>query len=120
MRRENDDTPREPGDDGTTPPAVEDDVAGKADRNHLRELQRQRQGRVVRVIIALAILGVLIVFIVSNSQEVDVDFVFFTRRPALIWVMFTCAILGGVVGYLIGRPGKQIRLHRSRKEDERK
>ena len=55
-----------------------------------------------------------IVFVVANSQPVQVNFVFITRHPRLIWVMVACAILGGVVGYLLGRPGKQLRLGRRR------
>ena len=58
----------------------------------------------------LAIL--LIVFIIQNSKRVPIDFVFFTRQSRLIWVMLACAIIGGIVGYLVGRPGKQIRLRR--------
>ena len=58
---------------------------------------------------ALLLVGILIAFIVANSQSVVVHFVFFTRRPALIWVMFACAVLGGIVGYLIGKPGRQLR-----------
>jgi uncharacterized integral membrane protein len=58
------------------------------------------------------------VFIISNDDPAPVSFVFFTRHPPLIWVMFACAVLGGLIGYLIGRPGKQIRLHR-RREDQK-
>jgi uncharacterized integral membrane protein len=96
------------------------DAERKADQEHLRDLQRARQARVVKVLVAVAIVIILIVFIVSNSQPVPVDFVFVTRRPRLIWVMIACVILGGLVGYLIGRPGKQIRLHRRREEQGKK
>jgi uncharacterized integral membrane protein len=92
----------------------------KADQEHLRDLQRARQGRVVKVLVAAAIVIVLIVFITQNSQPVPVDFVFLDRRPRLIWVMVACVLLGGLVGYLIGRPGKQVRLHRRRDEQGRK
>lgn len=61
---------------------------------------------------ALAIVVILIVFVIANSQPVKVDFVFVTRQPRLIWVMIACAVLGGVAGYLIGRPGKQIHLRK--------
>jgi uncharacterized integral membrane protein len=92
----------------------------KADQEHLRELQRARQARVVKVLIALALVVILTIFIVSNSQPVPVDFVFLTRRPRLIWVMFACAVLGGVIGYLVGRPGRQVRLHRRRQDQPEK
>jgi uncharacterized integral membrane protein len=91
----------------------------RADREHLRQIQRDRQARVVKAIVALAIVAVLILFIITNSQPVEVDFVFVTRHPRLIWVMFACAILGGIAGYLLGRPGRQIRLHRRRDEEQK-
>lgn len=117
MRREPDHNPTDPAEQRPGVPIP--DEASKADRDHLRELQRQRQGRVVRVILALVILAILIVFIVRNSQKVPVDFVFTNGMFRMIWVMFTCAVLGGIIGYLIGRPGKQIRLHRRPKDEER-
>ncbi len=92
------------------------DADRKADQEHLHELQRARQARVAKVLVALAIVVILIIFIVSNSQPVEVDFVFVTRHPRLIWVMFACTVLGGLLGYLIGRPGKQVRLHRRREQ----
>jgi uncharacterized integral membrane protein len=92
----------------------------KADLEHVRELQRERQARVAKVLVGLALAVILIVFIVSNSQPVPVDFVFVTRRPRLIWVMFSCAVLGGILGYLIGRPGRQVRLHRKKDEPGKK
>ena len=91
----------------------------KAEHDLQRDQQRERQARVVKVVVALFLVGVLIAFIVANSQSVVVHFVFVTRQPALIWVMFTCAILGGIIGYLIGRPGKQIGSRR-RKDEPKK
>jgi uncharacterized integral membrane protein len=105
--------PRVPPDAGRGPGTTD---ADRLDREHARELQRERRNRVLKTLVALAILVVLIIFIVTNSQPVLVKFVFFDGRPRLIWVMFACAVLGGLVGYLVGRPGKQVRFHRSREE----
>ena len=107
MRRDDSDVP-----DRSTPgmPAGPAGDRG-ADEAQLRQLQRVRQARVAKVIVALVVLGILVAFIVANSQSVIVHFVFFTRRPALIWVMFACAVLGGIFGYVIGRPGRQVRPH---------
>jgi uncharacterized integral membrane protein len=96
------------------------DAERKADQEHHRELQRARQAKVAKVLVAVAIVIILIIFITSNAQPVPVDFVFVTRRPRLIWVMVACTILGGLVGYLIGRPGRQVRLHRRREEQGKK
>jgi uncharacterized integral membrane protein len=97
---------------------VEGDEATRADREHFRELQKARQGRVVKTLLALALAVVFIVFILTNSQAVTVNFVFVKRKPPLIWVMFGCAVVGGIFGYLVGRPGKQIRFHRRRRGEE--
>jgi uncharacterized integral membrane protein len=99
------DTPSEPG--------------HMTNEDYDHELRRERQTRVAKVLVALFLLGVLVAFIVANSQSVVVHFVFVTRRPALIWVMFTCAVLGGIIGYLIGRPGKQVRLRRQKEQPKK-
>jgi len=113
MRRDDSDLPDRPASGEPAGPAGD----RAAEEAQLRQLQRVRQARVAKVIVALALVGILIAFIVSNSQSVKVRFVFFTRYPALIWVMFACAVLGGIVGYLIGRPGRQIRAHRGKEQE---
>ena len=84
----------------------------QADRQHLDQLRRARQARVAKFVVVLVIVVILIVFIVANAKPVRVSYVFVTGHPKLIWVMLFCAILGGIAGYLLGRPGRQVRLHR--------
>ena len=67
----------------------------------------------------LAIVVVLMIFIIANSKAVPVSFVFFHKKPPLIWVMFSCAVLGGIAGYLVGKPGKQVRLRRKPEEPKK-
>jgi hypothetical protein len=38
-----------------------------------------------------------------------VHFLVFSLNIRLIWVIFGCGVLGGVAGYLIGRPEKSLR-----------
>jgi uncharacterized integral membrane protein len=102
--------------EGDQPPQPVDPEA-QHDRDQLHDLQRMRQRRVAKLLVALFISIVLIVFIIRNSERVPIHYVFFTANNRLIWVMLACAILGGVVGYLIGRPGKQVRV-RHRKDPE--
>jgi uncharacterized integral membrane protein len=90
---------------------VEEREARRADLEHLRELQRQRRARVVKALVAAGLAVLFIVFVVSNAEPTRVDFVFLKARPRLIWVMFACAVVGGIIGYLIGRPGRGERLH---------
>jgi uncharacterized integral membrane protein len=86
----------------------------EADREHLRRLQRERQRRLVKAVVVLVILVLLVVFVIQNSDRVPIDFIFVTRRSRLIYVLIVTALLGGVAGYLLGRPGKRTRPH----EDE--
>jgi len=74
---------------------------------------------VAKALVALGLAVILIMFILFNSAATRVSFVFFHRKPPLIWVMFACAVLGGIVGFLIGRPGKQLRLRRRPKEEKK-
>jgi uncharacterized integral membrane protein len=110
MRRESDQPQPTPGVPGQPAPDQRN-----ADLD-IRALQKARQARVIKVLLALALAVILIIFIVSNSQPVPVDFVFVTRRPRLIWVMFTCSVIGGILGYMIGKPGKQVRLRRKKEQ----
>jgi uncharacterized integral membrane protein len=95
------------------PPGGRDD-----DRKLLDHLRRQRQGRLVKAIVALALVVLLIVFIIANSQPVKVNFVVLSRHPRLIWVMLACAVFGGIAGYLIGRPGRQLRFGRHGRDED--
>ena len=88
------------------------------DRDRLHQLQRARQARVAKVVVALGILAILILFIVWNSQRVPVNYVFFKAHNRLIWVMLSCALLGGIFGFIVGRPGKTFRFRRD--EDQPK
>ncbi len=78
--------------------------ADRAEMEALRRIQRERQTRLIKAIIALAIIVVLIVFVVRNSEDVPVDFVFFSVQARLIWVLVVTALLGGLAGYLLARP----------------
>lgn len=93
------------------------DGSGDADRDHMRRIQRQRQARVVKAVVALAIIVLLVVFVIRNSDPQPIDFVFTTGQFRLIYVLIVTALLGGLVGYLLGRPSKGTRLHEKRKRE---
>ena len=98
--------PPEPSPAGTT--AGEPASAGRVEPEHsLAEVARARRRRVVKAVVALVLFLVLVLFIVANSQPVEADFLLFKAHPRLIWVMVTCAVLGIVIGYLLGRPGHE-------------
>jgi uncharacterized integral membrane protein len=55
--------------------------------------------------IAAIVLGVvlLLVFIVENTDQVTVSFVFFEAELSLIWVIVLSAVVGWVVGFTLAR-----------------
>lgn len=70
--------------------------------------RRATRRRAVQFVSLLVLVVVLVAFVVENTQRVKIHFVFFSKDVRPIWLMLTCAILGGVVGFLVGRPGKQV------------
>jgi uncharacterized integral membrane protein len=93
-----------------------EDPTAAADQDRLHQLQRHRQARAAKSIVVLAILTVLILFIVWNAHSVPVNYVFFKANNDLIWVMLACAVLGGIVGFIVGRPGRTFRFRRHEEE----
>ena len=68
---------------------------------------RGRRGSTVKIVVGLAVLVLFVVFVTQNSREVDVNLVFVTARIRLIWVFLGCALIGGAVALLLGRPGRR-------------
>ncbi|MEX1009053.1 MAG: LapA family protein [Acidimicrobiia bacterium] len=54
------------------------------------------------VVVAICAL-VLLVFALANIDDVRVDFVFETVRAPLVLVIVVCALLGFVIGWVVGR-----------------
>jgi uncharacterized integral membrane protein len=98
MRRDDDmpDPGRASSDAGADGPLSSDDA------------DRARRDRLVKVLIGVLLIVLLVVFVSTNLDRTQVQFVFFSANVALIWVMLGCALIGGIIGFLIGRPGKQI------------
>jgi lipopolysaccharide assembly protein A len=61
----------------------------------------------------LVALIILVVFVVQNSQEVEVDFLFTTTSTPLIFALLIAAVLGAVVAWLFPR----VRRGRHREHD---
>jgi uncharacterized integral membrane protein len=93
-------------------------AAGPSEPEHsLDQVAKARRRRTAKAVLALLIFVFLVLFVVANSQPVEVNFLFFTAHPRLIWVMVTCAVLGGVLGYLLGRPGSEARPKKTKTKD---
>lgn len=103
-----DESRREPSPEPKRP----EDLDERMDRQHMQQLQRVRRARVAKAVLIGVILVLLIIFVIRNSEPVPVDFIFVTGQPRLIWVLVVTILLGAIVGYLLGRPSRDTRLHR--------
>jgi uncharacterized integral membrane protein len=104
-----------PNDPEPRPPGVERQEQEAADAQHLQQLERVRRARLGKLTVVVVIVIGLVVFALQNSQPAQVRVLFATIHPRLVWVLLTCAIVGGivggVVGYLTARPSRNVRLH---------
>lgn len=64
------------------------------------------------MIAAAVVLILLILFVFRNAQPVRLDFIVTSGHPRLIWLIVGCVLVGGVVGFFLGRPSGPKR-HRS-------
>jgi uncharacterized integral membrane protein len=68
---------------------------------------RRDAATIVKVIVGLILAILFIIFVAQNSKPVTVNFVFGDARVRLIWVFLACALIGGMVAYLLGRSGRR-------------
>jgi uncharacterized integral membrane protein len=85
-------------------------------RTQLQNIEAQRAERLMKVAQLALIAIIFITFVLQNAQPVNVHFLLFSLNIRLIWVIFGCGVLGGVAGYLIGRPDKSLRALLPQKE----
>jgi len=78
-------------------------------RTQLQQMEARQRERLVKTAQLTLIAIVFITFVIQNSRPVNVHFLLFSLDIRLIWVIFGCGVLGGVAGYLIGRPDKSLR-----------
>jgi uncharacterized integral membrane protein len=60
----------------------------------------------------------LLVFAIQNAERVDVDFLFFDAEVRVFSVIVVSALLGFVVGWLVGRPSRAERKLMRREIDD--
>jgi uncharacterized integral membrane protein len=94
------DEPRPP------PPAPEPRTPPSADYGEGRELP-------IGLILAGLLLVYGVLFIILNSDEVDISFVFFSTRVSLVIALVLAIVLGFAAGYLV----HSARIRRRRKQD---
>jgi uncharacterized integral membrane protein len=60
-----------------------------------------------RIVVAVIIAVILIIFVVKNLEQVAVNFVFFHADIGLIWVLIATAVLGGLVDRMLVWRGRR-------------
>ncbi|MDQ1414354.1 MAG: hypothetical protein QOE07_2942 [Acidimicrobiaceae bacterium] len=60
-----------------------------------------RHDQLAKLVLAGVVIALLVAFIVGNTQQVKVSFVFLHTRSRLIWVLLVTNLLGFVAGYLL-------------------
>lgn len=71
--------------------------------------QPSRSGITPRQIL-IGVLGILfIAFAVANSERVQVSFLVFDSEARVVTVIAVAGVLGFVIGYFVGRPGREAR-----------
>ncbi len=69
--------------------------------------KKRRTALVVRLVLGLTLLALFVIFVSLNSDEVPVHFILTETRTPLAWVFLVCALIGGLVAYLLGRQGRR-------------
>lgn len=86
-----------------------DDRVGAQDQGPGTPSRRppRERGTAVKVALGLALLVLFVIFVIQNSDPVRVSFVFFVARIRLVWVFLGCAVIGGLIAWLVGRPRRR-------------
>jgi uncharacterized integral membrane protein len=77
--------------------------------------QPSRQNN-TRLIVALVVTVLLVIFALQNTREVRVDFLFFTWDSRMIFVIIVSAIGGAIAGALVQRARRRRRERGSGKD----
>jgi uncharacterized integral membrane protein len=74
--------------------------------SHRRPPTRENQ---MRLIVALVIAALLVIFAIQNTKDVRVSFLFFHWDGRVIYVIIVSALLGMFVASLLGRRRRRVR-----------
>lgn len=102
------DRPSEPTRQPHGEPAVPERAPGAPKPSEWEAADRKhRNALFVRVILGILILVLFVIFVSLNSDSVAVHFIFTETRTPLVWVFLICALVGALVAFLLGRPGRR-------------
>lgn len=66
----------------------------------------RRAGASAKLVLAVLVALLLVIFATANFKPVEVNFLLFSTRARVVTVIVVSALLGFVVGWLAGRPGR--------------
>ena len=81
-------------------------MADEPQRPQGRPPTRENQ---MRLIVALVIAALLLIFAIQNTKQVRVSFLFFHWDARVIYVIIVSALLGMFVAYVLGRRRRRVR-----------
>ena len=81
-------------------------MANEPQRPQGRPPTRENQ---MRLVVALVIAALLVIFAIQNTKQVRVSFLFFHWDARVIYVIIVSALLGMFVAYLLGRRRRRVR-----------
>lgn len=96
---------------GTAPGATAPRGERRADRDHLRRIAQDRHVRLAKVVGGAVLVLAIIVFVLENSRPVELSFLSWTFSLRLVWLVVVSLALGAIIGYVVGRPAKDLELH---------
>jgi uncharacterized integral membrane protein len=68
---------------------------------------QERRSAMPKLILGLALAILFVLFVVQNSQPVNVQFLWLDGRAPLVWIFLICAAIGAVVLALFQRPSRR-------------
>lgn len=69
----------------------------------------ERGARSPRLWVAAVAVLVLVIFVLQNSQRVEVDFLFTTTETPLVFALVLAGVLGAVIGWAVPRIRRRAR-----------
>lgn len=63
----------------------------------------------IRMVLVLALATAVAAFALQNLEPVRIEFLGAATRAGLVWIIATAAVVGFIVGWLIGRPSREER-----------
>jgi uncharacterized integral membrane protein len=81
----------------------EQEVDAGSQTGEIAPKSSRRERSPARVIAALVVVAVVVVFVIENHENVKLRFWFVTGHVHLVWLMLVCVVLGGLAEFMVRR-----------------